>query len=155
MRQSIARGYDMFHGLVANCFSCHGDTALGDGQLDAYDDWTEKLVDPLTHTVFEDRLSLQDRPQPVRNIRPRNLRSGVYRGGRRPIDLYWRLRNGIDGSKMPAVPVRGPNDPPEQKGLTESELWDLINYVRSLPYEELSRPRFPADEQGMQLHKPI
>ena len=155
LQQSIARGYEIFHGVVANCFSCHGKTALGDGQLDLYDKWTEQWVDPKTHEVFEDRLARLDRPLVVRNIRPRNLRLGVYRGGRRPLDLYWRLRNGIDGAEMPAVPIRSPNDPPEKKGLTESDLWDLINYVRSLPYEQLSHPPYRLHEHDMQLDKPI
>ena len=37
-----------------------------------------------------------------RNIRPRNLRMDEFRGGRRPIDLYWRIHNGIAGAPMPA-----------------------------------------------------
>src|SRR5207248_2464538 len=33
---------------------------------------------------------------------PRNLRLGVYRGGRRPLDLYYRIHDGINGTPMPA-----------------------------------------------------
>ena len=153
MRASIVRGHQLFQGVIANCFSCHGKTALGDGQLDLYDDWTDEL-EPKDPAKYADLASLQDRPQPIRNIRPRNLRRGVYRGGRRPIDLYWRLRNGIDGSKMPAVPVRKPNDPPEVKGLMESEVWDLINYVKSLPHDAISRVEYDVHQTGMQLEKP-
>ena len=91
---------------------------------------------------------------PIRNIRPRNLRLGVYRGGRRPIDLYWRIHNGIEGSNMPQVPLREPDDPPEKKGITRVDLWDLINYVRSLPYEELSRPPYQTHDKGIQLVRP-
>jgi mono/diheme cytochrome c family protein len=58
-----------------------------------------------------------------RTIDPRNLRMGVYRGGRRPIDLYYRLEAGINGSGMPKAP------------LDELEKWQVIDYVLSLPYE--------------------
>jgi mono/diheme cytochrome c family protein len=153
MEQSITRGYHLFHGVVANCFSCHGQTALGDGQLDLYDDWTEELKpnDPELHAKL---MSRAQRPQPVRNLRPRNLRLGVYRGGRRPLDIYWRLINGIDGAKMPQVPLVDPNDP-EKPGLNDSDLWDLINYVRSLPYETLSRPPYESPIDHVQLTKPL
>ena len=99
-------------------------------------------------------MSLAQRPQPVRNLRPRNLRLGVYRGGRRPLDIYWRLINGIDGAKMPQVPLVDPNDP-EKPGLNDSDLWDLINYVRSLPYETLSRPPYESPIDHVQLTKPL
>ncbi len=58
-----------------------------------------------------------------RTIDPRNLRLGVYRGGRRPIDIYYRLEAGINGSGMPRAP------------LSEEEKWQVIDYVLSLPYE--------------------
>ena len=35
-------------------------------------------------------------------LRPANLNRGVYKGGRRPIDIYWRIAKGINGAKMPA-----------------------------------------------------
>ena len=58
-----------------------------------------------------------------RTIDPRNLRLGVYRGGRRPIDIYYRLTAGINGSGMPQAP------------LTPQEKWHVVDYVLSLPYE--------------------
>ena len=58
-----------------------------------------------------------------RTIDPRNLRLGVYRGGRRPIDIYYRLQAGINGSGMPQAP------------LTAEEKWNVVDYVLSLPYE--------------------
>ncbi|HWE37019.1 MAG TPA: c-type cytochrome [Isosphaeraceae bacterium] len=62
--------------------------------------------------------SLDDWKQP---IRPANLNRGVYKGGRRPIDIFWRIRKGINGAKMPAHDL-----PPEQ-------IWDLVNFVLTLP----------------------
>jgi mono/diheme cytochrome c family protein len=56
-------------------------------------------------------------------IDPRNLRLGVYRGGRRPIDIFYRLSAGINGAGMPQAP------------LTAEEKWHVVDYVLSLPYE--------------------
>ena len=74
---------------------------------------------------------------PPRTIRPRNLREGIFRGGRRPIDIYWRIKNGIAGSGMPEAAA----------GVTEEDLWHLVDYVRSLEYDELSRPSYIPDFQ--------
>ena len=137
-RDSIARGRAIFYGPIANCFSCHGDSGLGDGQRDFYDEWSGEWVEkgkPQATDIYVAAGAL-----PPRNLVPRNLRLGIYRGGRRPVDLYWRLTNGIDGAQMPAVPLLAQDDPPGTKKLSQSQLWDLINYVRSLPYEPISRP---------------
>ena len=58
-------------------------------------------------------------------LRPANLNRGVYKGGRRPIDIYWRIAKGINGAKMPA---HFPTIEPEK-------IWDLVNFVLALPYE--------------------
>jgi len=58
-------------------------------------------------------------------LRPNNLNRGVYKGGRRPIDIYWRIAKGINGAKMPAhYPTIEPD-----------KIWDLVNFVLALPYE--------------------
>jgi mono/diheme cytochrome c family protein len=51
----------------------------------------------------------------------------VYRGGRRPVDLYYRLDSGINGSNMPA------------SGLKPDEIWDVINFLQVLPYPRVLR----------------
>jgi mono/diheme cytochrome c family protein len=131
--KSIARGRELFYGSIANCVKCHGDSALGDGQVNDYDDWTKEL-DPAKPDTLGQYLALG--ALEPRNIRPRNLRLGIYRGGRRPIDLYWRIANGIDGTPMPAVPMKTPEN---EKGLTPDDIWNIVDYVRSLPYESLSK----------------
>ncbi len=66
--------------------------------------------------------SLDDWKEP---LRPANLNRGVYKGGRRPIDIYWRVAKGINGAKMPAhVPTLEPE-----------KVWDVVNFVLALPYE--------------------
>ncbi len=135
LNQSIANGRKLFQGTVANCANCHGATAMGDGQKNNYDAWTKD---------WGEGLDLQDRDQiaPMlklgalkpRFVFPRNLRSGVYRGGSQPIDLYLRIVNGIDGTPMPAAPMK----PENPQGLSERDVWDLVNYLLSLPYEHIT-----------------
>ena len=151
---SIAKGKELFYGDKANCVKCHGVTGLGDGQANDYDDWNKAIVEinkeikgglakagetstsgmsaedaaehrkqvawlgRFSHVVDGDALG-------PRTIPPRNLRQGVYRGGRRPLDLYYRIHAGINGAPMPAA--KG-TVPPE-------DIWHIVNYIRSLPYE--------------------
>jgi mono/diheme cytochrome c family protein len=143
LAESQKRGRDLFYGF-AQCIKCHGESALGDGQTTDYDDWTKEFIGdgknlPLV-AEFE-RAGLL----PPRNIIPRNLRLGVYRGGRRPLDLYWRIRNGIEGVPMPAATMKVSGDP-NSKGLTPDDIWDIVNYVQSLPYESINNPLDAARE---------
>ena len=136
---SQRRGRDLFYGTAANCVKCHGESALGDGQDTDYDDWAGEFIGKGAdqQQLIREYVAI-GLPQP-RNIRPRNLRQGIYRGGMRPIDLYWRIRNGIEGVPMPASTMK-PEGDPNAKGLTPEDIWDLVNYVQSLPYEPISNP---------------
>ena len=140
---SIARGKQLFYGAVANCVKCHGESQLGDGEKTDYDDWTKDFHD-WTKPIEVDKkaellaeLSSLGGLEP-RNIIPRNLRSGIYRGGRRPVDVYWRILNGIDGSPMPAAMLKAPDAAPDDKGLTSDDIWHIVDYVLSLPYENMA-----------------
>ena len=141
---SVLRGRELFYGTVANCVKCHGESALGDGQTTDYDEWAKEFIGDgknleLVSTYVDKGLL------PPRNIHPRNLRQGVYRGGMRPIDIYWRIRNGIEGTPMPAATMK-PEGDPNAKGLTTEDIWDIVNYVQSLPYEPISDPLRAADQ---------
>jgi len=72
---SVRRGFAVFRGKGA-CIGCHVD--YGREVPFRYDDWGTL-------------------------VRPANLTTGVYRGGRRPVDLYWRVVGGIPPSQMPAA----------------------------------------------------
>ena len=169
---SVAKGRELFYGTRANCVKCHGPSALGDGQITDFDDWNKPLAE-LARTLGTERdqvdedkkLSPEDRQKalarieqlsalletalPPRTIRPRNLRLGIYRGGRRPIDLYRRMHAGINGTPMPGV---GPSGPGAQGTLQPDEIWQLVDYVRSLPYEPASAaPRQPQAVPRAQL----
>jgi mono/diheme cytochrome c family protein len=151
---SIAKGKELFYGDKANCVKCHGITALGDGQANDYDDWNkaiveigkevssgkEKAAETQTASLSPEQMAqhkadvawlekfdrvLEGDALRPRTIPPRNLRHGIYRGGRRPLDLYYRIHAGIYGAPMPAA---AGTVPPE-------DIWHIVNYVLSLPYQ--------------------
>jgi len=107
---SVRRGYKAFvEQGAAGCVSCHKD--FGRKNEYRYDDWG---------TI----------------VRPINLVKGEYRGGRRPIDLYWRIHSGINGSGMPSfgdllsvTKTDGTKD--------DSKIWDLVNFIQVLPYPKM------------------
>lgn len=135
LAQSVERGRKLYYTTTANCFSCHGPAQLGDGQQNDYDQWTKEFFDwtKKNDESYEQKLAeyteLTGGFTP-RNIIPRNLRSGVYRGGRRPIDIFWRINNGIDHTPMPAA---------NKAALSDGDIWDLVNFVLSLPYDSTSQ----------------
>jgi mono/diheme cytochrome c family protein len=98
LKASIRRGYTLFvdEKGAASCIKCHID--YGRQALFRYDTWGTL-------------------------VRPANLTAGLYRGGRRPIDIYWRVMGGIPGANMPAAEQLKPN-----------EAWDLVNFVLNVPY---------------------
>ena len=66
------------------------------------------------------------KPQP---LKPRNIVAGHLRGGREPIDIYRRIRYGIPGATMPAAAMAASEGAP---GLTQDDVWHLVNYVLSI-----------------------
>lgn len=132
---SIAAGRELFHGERAACVKCHGTTALGDGETTDFDDWNKRLFKLSESKPDLDLAELG--ALPVRTIRPRNLRQGIYRGGRRPLDIYRRIHAGINGSPMPGSAKASPD---AAVGLAAEEIWNLVDYVQSLPFDSLSLP---------------
>lgn len=114
--ESRRRGRELYLSKALNCADCHGIDGAGNGpQTIAFEKnpaTSELYNEPGLHDVW-DNLN-----------QPRNLQLGMYRGGRRPIDLYSRIHAGIKGSRMPSFK----NTPPE-------DIWHLVNYVLSLPFE--------------------
>ncbi len=102
LADSIKRGHRLFSSQASDalgCVSCHID--YGRQSPWQYDEWG----------------SLN---------RPSNLTAGIYKGGRRPIDLFWRVKRGIPPSKMPAVTLTGDEE--------AKKVWDLINFIEAMPY---------------------
>jgi mono/diheme cytochrome c family protein len=65
--------------------------------------------------------------------RPVNFTAGVYRGGRRPIDFYYRIKYGIPGSGMSSHRAPVPAE-------TEAQIWSLVAFVQAAPYPAMLPP---------------
>ena len=124
--ESRARGRSLFVSRKAKCTNCHGPQGLGNGpQSEEYETLPgskKKYPDPGLHNDWGHVTP------------PRNLTRGIYRGGRRPYDIYCRVYAGIKGTKMPAF---------GGTVLKDSEIWDLVNYVLSIPYASSGSPEMP------------
>lgn len=120
--ESRARGRELFLSDQTKCAACHGVYGKGDG--------------PQTTTFQPNQATGKNYPEPGLHddwgnvLKPRDLTQGIYRGGRRPIDLYRRISVGIKGTPMAGF---GGN-------LTEEEIWHVVNYVLSAPYQTLPAP---------------
>ena len=158
LADSLAKGAELFRGAKAQCMKCHGPTGMGDGSEERlFDDWNKikKFADIAKSIAAAEEN--QDRSErrsqlkalyndlqveqtkwllPQQEVPPRNLRLGVYRFGRRPADLYRRIFAGVNGTPMPQAGANA-NNP---SGMTPEEIWHIVDYVRSLPYEKLSDP---------------
>jgi mono/diheme cytochrome c family protein len=114
--ESRERGRKLFHSDTAKCAQCHGPAGKGDGPQT--EDYQAILGSNKKRTIpglFDD----WGNP-----IKPRDLTSGIYRGGRRPLDIYRRIYSGIKGTPMP----------PFGTALKDEDIWDIVNYAMSLPY---------------------
>jgi mono/diheme cytochrome c family protein len=123
---SIARGKELFNdAATGNCFSCHGEYGRGDG-------YAVYVTDPETG-----KLVLDKKDDWGDNILPRNIPQGIFRGGRRPIDIYRRVYAGINGTPMPAL---GESKKADGSPLVSTdELWSIVHYVGYLS-EQGPRP---------------
>jgi len=140
---SVEAGRKLFTSEKAQCSKCHGPIGSGDGWAQAkvwagqpqpgtlgdlftlpneLDDWNKDKVDGTGHIRPADIYFAL----PGQQVRPRNLRQGIYRGGRRPVDVYRRIAASIKGTAMPAL----------GKTLTPDEIWNLVDFVRQLPFED-------------------
>lgn len=116
----LERGKKIFNDeKTGNCASCHGVSGLGDGASawKEAEDGSKKRVPAY----------LDDWGHP---IVPRNLKLGLFRGGKRPIDIYRRIYSGINGTPMPAIGES--KDAAGELLLGAEDMWSLVHYVRSL-----------------------
>ncbi len=136
--ESIERGRELFLGKTKEkleCAGCHGALARGDGPsfvdqgvfnhvVFGGDPSTRKerieSLDAKTKELWGQKLDEWGNP-----LRPANLNRGVYKGGRRPLDIYWRIAKGITGAQMPA----------HYPTIDHKQIWDLVNFVLELPYQ--------------------
>jgi mono/diheme cytochrome c family protein len=120
--ESRAKGRELFLSDKTKCAACHGVYGKGDGpQTESFQ------INPLTNKEYP-RPGLHDNwGNP---LRPRDITQGIFRGGRRPVDVYRRIYAGIKGTPMSGF----------GGSLTEEEIWHVVNYVLSAPYEPLPKP---------------
>jgi len=102
--ESWKRGRELYTAVKGACYQCHGQ----DGRSSI----SEVAENETRKNEWGDI------------IVPRNLTLGVYRGGSRPIDLFYRIKLGIPVSAMPAA---NPNE------LKDEDIWYLVDYVMSMP----------------------
>lgn len=152
-RESILRGRELFLGRVETaklvCIDCHGVHATGDGLSFVPQKIFNEVVFGGNPSERQQRIEALDKS--MRDLwgqkldewgnplRPANLTRGIYKGGRRPLDIYWRIAKGITGAQMPS----------HYPGLiNEAQVWDLVNFVLALPYDpsllEDAKPPAPA-----------
>jgi mono/diheme cytochrome c family protein len=134
--EAIARGRDLFlNAKGANCIKCHGPEGRGDGESA----WEIDSASGLR------RLALDEWGH---EIQPRDLTRGVFRLGRRPIDIYRRIHAGINGTAMPAhMGMQITEADGSTRTLAESDLWDLVHFVRSLSTRPMHTAKAPVPAQ--------
>lgn len=131
LKDSIKRGQQLFQGTVANCSKCHAADGTGVGAPKDYDIWAKDYGVSIgnaedEHEAIKPLLRVGGlKPVPMR---PRNLREGVFRGGKDPEDIFTRIIHGIEGTSMPAAAT----EQHSSNGLSNNQIWDLVNFVLSL-----------------------
>lgn len=109
---AIANGKTFFDKI--ECWKCHGRAGRGDG--------------PSAPTQEDDNKN---------PIRPADLTEAWYfNGGSSVEEIYRRLRTGLDGTPMPSF-----SDLIDSKFMTEDDLWNVAQYVKSLSPEDQPRVR--------------
>jgi len=56
-------------------------------------------------------------------IKPRSFVTDPFRGGSRPIDLFYRIRLGIKPSRMQAI---------DSTKFSDADIWNIVGYIQSL-----------------------
>lgn len=116
--ESRRKGRELYLSKTLNCADCHGIDGAGNGpQTMAYEDKSHPTTD-----VKYSEPGLHDAWGNLNQ--PRNLQTGIFRGGRRPIDVFCRIHAGIKGSAMPSF-----------KNTPHEDIWHIVNYVLSIQFE--------------------
>ena len=117
--EDVAVGKELFTSADVGCAKCHGND--GRGQTAA------NVVTPLKDMWGHD-------------ARAADLTSGILRGGSRPLDIYRRVFNGINGTPMPGFGTSARiRDDPEL-------VWKLVAYVMEVSGQRRSGKVPPVGE---------
>jgi mono/diheme cytochrome c family protein len=104
--ETIAAGKQAF--LTKECAKCHG----ADGRGHTQENVGQDIWGHVTNAA--------------------DLTSGMYHGGRRPIDIYRRIHAGINGTPMPAFGHALAQEP--------DTIWHLVHYVQSVAETHKNQP---------------
>ena len=82
-------------------------------------------------------------------IVPRDLTRGIYRFGRRPIDIYRRIYSGINGTPMPEhIGMQIEDQDGESRPLNEDDVWALVHFVQSMSQHKSHEPAAAPSGDG-------
>ena len=98
--EHVTRGREAFLSEQLGCKKCHGE----DGRGQTKDNLAGNLKDTWGHVT-----------------RAADLTGGFLHGGQRPLDIYLRIHNGVNGTPMPGFANALRDDP--------DKIWDLVAYV--------------------------
>lgn len=135
-RESILRGRRLFLGEKGlQCYGCHGLDATGNGE--SFVDYRSFVKAVFDGNPSREKINaLKEYAEKANKkwgddwgdpLRPGNLTRGQYKGGRRPLDIYWRIAKGINGTPMPVHLG--------SQLTSDEEVWDLVNFVLAIPYD--------------------
>jgi mono/diheme cytochrome c family protein len=102
VKDGWTKGRELFM-TKAGCIDCHGK----DGKANA--------TELLNIAAMKDDWGS--------SIKPRSFVSEDFRGGKRPIDLFYRIRLGIKPSRMQAI---------DSTKFSDADIWNLVGYIQSL-----------------------
>lgn len=134
---SLAHGRKLYRSPDLQCAACHGETGRGDGTQN-------RELQKKPDGSFYDKPGLHD--DWGHQVKPRDLSYGVFHGGRDPLQIYRRIHSGVKGTPMPAY---------GGKGLTEADLWDLVNYMYYLAgdYPDIPTSQLEPPDQSSRVRR--
>lgn len=127
--ERLVRGQQLFLDEATGCWKCHGKDGRGQvfGLNPVYQ--AEQLaLEPTFRQISVDVWG---------NLAPAaDLTTGMFHGGRRPLDIYRRIYAGVKGTPMAGNGETRFKDDPEK-------IWDLVHYV--LAVSKGTAPPVPAE----------
>ncbi len=131
--ETVAKGRQAF--ITRGCSKCHGED--GRGQTE----WLSSEFVAQQQALPEDK-RIQINFDSWGNVAPAaDLTAGMLHGGRRRVDIYRRIHNGINGTPMPGFAQALATEP--------DTIWHLVHYIdsvvagRPLPAVAATTPEAP------------
>jgi mono/diheme cytochrome c family protein len=114
--ETIAKGREAF--LTRGCSKCHGENGRGQTEWLSSEFLAEQKALPADKQT-QINYDAWGHPAPAAD-----LTAGMLHGGRRKVDIYRRIHNGINGTPMPSFSQALASEP--------DTIWHLVHYVSSI-----------------------